>query len=128
MRKRKREWREKGQGGWTEGGRGREGRGRGGEIERKVMHGHEEGGRACEVEEMHSGQESCMRTKGRADVWRENFRLVSALSATFPTNSMFEHFQQQHLCSIVTYFSLNMFLPHLHKVSKPYLTPGQGNP
>ena len=51
MRKRKREWREKGQGGWTEGESGGEGRGRGGEIERKVMHGHKEGGCACEVGE-----------------------------------------------------------------------------
>ena len=76
---------------------------------------------------MHSEQESCRGQRGRANVWKENFRLVSALSATFPTNSTFEQFQQWHLCSIVTHFSLKMFLPHVHKVSKPYLTAGQAN-
>ena len=42
--------------------------------------------------EMHSEQESCMRTKGEGECMERNFRLVSALSATFLTNSTFEHF------------------------------------
>ena len=30
-------------------------------------------GRACEVEEMHSGQESCMRTKGEGECMEGKF-------------------------------------------------------
>ena len=41
---------------------------------------------------VHSEQESCMRTKGEGECMERNFRLVSALSATFLTNSTFEHF------------------------------------
>ena len=68
MRKRKQEWRGKGRGARRG---GREGKGKGREIERKGMHGHEEGGGACEVGEMQSGQEGlCGR---RADAWEQSF-------------------------------------------------------
>ena len=44
MRKRKRDWRGKGRGARRGGERGGRGEGKGREIERKGMHGHEEGG------------------------------------------------------------------------------------
>ena len=98
MRKRKQEWREAEVQGES-GERGREGEGeeRGGEGEgrqkgRGCMPGMKREGVHVKWGKMHSEQESCREQRERANVWRENFRVVSALSATFTTNSTFEHF------------------------------------